>query len=292
MTPIHLSIGGVLVRVEPDSPAPVGLVGERLGSFVVEDGRRDPDVHLVWRDGDPTEIALGELLYYPGAIWRMHRSADHSGYVIVVAYSDDGHVTPKASVLETDPGWSRMRLTERASGPPWSSLLNLGVGELIVRTRVILDGGLVFHAAAVDDSGRGILMVGHSGAGKSTQSLIWQQVPGATVLSDDRIAVRVEPDRVAAYGTPWGGTADIARNGSVALRTILVLEQSPVNEVIRLSPVQAMPLLLVRSFLPYWDGSLMATAAETVERILQRVPVYVFRCRPDESVIEVVRGIL
>lgn len=292
MTRFNLSIGGVRIRVSAEGPFPAGFIGPRLEQFRSEepfDGRAD--VEVSWRNADPSGTALGELIFAPGSVWRLYRSPDGDGLVAVISYAHRGELNADAAVVEADRSWRVCRVTENARVEPWHSLLNLGAGELIVRTRLVLDGGLMFHATAVDDAGRGILMVGHSGAGKSTQSTIWVRA-GATVLSDDRIAVRPCDGVFTAFGSPWGGTADIARNASVPLRTILVLEQAPTNELVPVSPDAAMGLLLARSFLPYWDAELLGCAMDTAARLVDAVPVRILRCRPDDSVIPVVRSIL
>jgi hypothetical protein len=222
----------------------------------------------------------------------MHRSADGRGHTAVINYPNEGRLMPSASVLEIERDWSHVRMTESVRSDGWSSALNLGASELIVRTRVLTKDGIVFHSSAVNDSGKGVLMVGHSGAGKSTQSVIWVEQAGATVLSDDRVAVRIENGQAVAYGTPWGGTAGIAVNASVPLEAMLILQQHPTNELVRMTPTEAMPELLVRAFLPYWDSDLLARALDVVERIVNSVPVHTFRCRADASVIPAVRSIL
>jgi hypothetical protein len=88
---------------------------------------------------------------------------------------------------------------------------------LMLRTTILFTGGLVFHASAVNDNGHGIVFVGHAGAGKSTQRGLWSNRPGVIAMNDDRIAVRVEARGPTCYGTPWGGTADMARNHAAPL---------------------------------------------------------------------------
>lgn len=292
MSTIGLRIAGLNIRVTPLDPPPAGLIGDRLKEFrVFEDMPGEPDVNVEWINGDPSKAELGEPLFYPGAVWRIYRAASGEGTVTVVSYLEDGQLSPSACVLEADPAWTNLRVTEKASQDGWNSLLNLGVGEFIVRTRVVLEQGLVFHSAGVADGDRGFLLAGHSGTGKSTQSLIWQQHTDATVLSDDRVAVRLEDGAAVAYGMPWGGTAGIARNASARLSAVLILEHGPTNELIPLSPLETMPKLLARSFLPYWDPGLLQKAMDTVAGIMERVPVYIFRCLPDASTIPVVRSI-
>ncbi|MBM3495274.1 MAG: hypothetical protein FJX72_13280 [Armatimonadetes bacterium] len=297
MNELHLSIAGIPLRVQSATPMPDGFVGEKLAPFVAA-GLTAPaqtgEVTITWRDADPRSLELGDLVFAPGSVWRMHSSptGPDGGHVAVISYADEGRLTEHAAVLETDPSWTAVTLTELGKPAPWSSMLNLGAGELIVRTRIILEGGLVFHASAIDDSGCGVMMVGHAGAGKSTQASIWSAQPNVVALSDDRVAVRLVGGRATAFGTPWGGTAGIARNHSVPLKAILVLEQAPSNELARLSAEDAVPLLLARCFLPYWNPAMLGAAMDAMINILQAVPTYQFRCLPNDSVVPVVRSLM
>lgn len=293
MNCLKLRIADLSLTIRSEDPFPPTFLSERVRAFLNSDASPDgPDIDVVWRNADPRETALGAPVFRPGTIWNMYRKPTDDGYVIVVAYHEEGRLTSNASVLEVDDEWRSAKLTENASKKPWQSNLSLGVGEFLVRTRVVLEGGLMFHSCAVDDGGRGILMAGHSGAGKSTQALIWLKEPGITVLSDDRNIIRRKGDSLIAYGTPWGGTAEIGNNASAPLHLVLILGQGPDNTLQRLEPAEAVPLLLARSFLPYWDSRLVEKALDTAQAIAQSVPVYQFFCRPDASVIPVVRSVL
>ena len=188
--------------------------------------------------------------------------------------------------------FQRAPLIERRSGVNWQSLLNVGAGELLLRTKILLTDGLVFHASGIDDNGRGIVIVGHSGEGKSTQANFWNQVPGALVINEDRIAVRSSESSAMCYGTPWGGTANITHNHSAPLSVLILLEHAQENDIMRLSPSAAAPLLLARALLPYWDGALMQRAMANLNALLERVPVYLLRCRPEPAVVSLVRSVL
>jgi hypothetical protein len=151
---------------------------------------------------------------------------------------------------------------------------------------------MIFHSSVLEDHGQGIAFVGHSGAGKSTQLEMWADEPGVIVINDDRVAVRMAESGPMCYGTPWGGTADIARNHAAPLSALIVLEQAPENEITRLSPAEAAPLLAPRSFLPYWDPVLMRRAMANLNAILANVPVYRLRNRPGKTTIPLVRSVL
>ena len=293
MNSIALNIAGLGITVESEQPFADGFIGDRIRPFLASVPPAGAHITLRWLDQEPCGMSLGEEVFAPGSVWRMYRPAHGGdGWTAVISYSDDGRLTSTAAVLEVDSGWSSARLTEASQPAPWSSLLNLGAGELLVRTRIILESGLVFHASAIDDSGSGVLMVGHAGAGKSTQATIWSAQEGVVALSDDRVGVRLHDGTAVAYGTPWGGTAGIAKNHSVPLKAILVLEQAPENALVRLSVEDAAPLLLARCFLPFWSESLTETAMDVLIHLLEKTPVYQFRCVPNESVVPVVRAVL
>jgi hypothetical protein len=121
---------------------------------------------------------------------------------------------------------------------------------------------------------------------------LWSQEPGVIAMNDDRIAVRVEAGGARCYGTPWGGTADIARNHQAPLSALILLEQASENDIQPLSPSASAPLLLAGAFLPYWDRALMQRAMANLNALLSRVPVYRLRCRPEPEVISLMRSVL
>ena len=59
-------------------------------------------------------------------------------------------------------------------------------GALLARGR----GAEIHGCGLIDAHGNGLLFAGRSGAGKTTMARLWQDVPGTTILSDDRIILR------------------------------------------------------------------------------------------------------
>ena len=71
--------------------------------------------------------------------------------------------------------------------------LEYPLDELLWIHRLSMGEGVEVHGCGViAPDGRGLLLTGHSGAGKSTSSRLWSQHDGARVLSDDRIILRRE----------------------------------------------------------------------------------------------------
>lgn len=279
-----ISIASILIEVESErGPEELGIA-PRFGPFLCAPAEGPAvTLRLRWEPVPRPPEPEGPVTYDPGSIWRLHRH--HAGVDVVIAYPAMPH-----SLLRMDGGWSEGVLYERPGGPGWQSVLRTGATELLVRVGILRAGGLVLHAAGLDDGGCGIVLVGHAGAGKSTQAALWGREPGVIALSDDRIAIRSVADSAWCYGTPWGGTADIARNRSARLRALVLLEQAPANELQRIEGHEAAPLLLARAFLPYWDSALMEWAADNLGAILSRIPVFRLRCRPEPDVIPLLRA--
>jgi len=291
MHQISIAVAGLELQVSSPISAEELGIEDRLGKFMSPLRNPLDRVSLKWEDGDGSTPTEGELVFNPGPVWRVYRDGETSHAHF--SYRRDGGCAPLCGVLQANATWDDFVLREQRFPSGWCSLLSLGAGELVFRTRLSASDGLMFHASGLDDNGRGVVFTGHSGAGKSTQLGLWRDESGIVEMSDDRMAVRVNSTHGArCYGTPWGGSSDIRNNHSAPLHAIVILGQGPENRIERIPAPAAAPLLLARCFVPYWDRSLLAKALQNLDRIVRRVPVYQLVCRPDKSVIPVVRSVL
>jgi hypothetical protein len=290
LSSLPITIARITITLTSPLAAPQMGIEDRLGAFFGEPEQPLRRVALRWQESAQAPVPLGELIYDPGSIWTMYRGGGR--YYAALHYPGADGSAQTQGVLCANPSWDELSLTEHRHGQGWQSLLALGAGELILRTTILFTGGLVLHASGLDDNGKGIVFIGHSGAGKSTQAELWCREAGVTAMNDDRVAVRLERDSPRCYGTPWGGTAEIARNHAAPLAALIVLEQAAENSMELLAPAAAAPLILARAFLPYWDRDLMYLALTNLGEILSRVPVYRLRCRPERQVVDLVRSVL
>ncbi len=148
--------------------------------------------------------------------------------------------------------------------------------------------GLMLHASAVVVDNEAYLFSAPSGTGKSTHTSLWLEYFGekAYILNDDKPAIRLFPDGVYAYGTPFSGKYDISVNAKVPLRGIAFIERSETNYVERQTKKQALYSILNQTARPE-DVSLYTLLLSTVGELLERVNVFTLHCNISREAVSV-----
>ena len=165
--------------------------------------------------------------------------------------------------------------------------LEYPLDELLWIHRLSMGDGVEVHGCGViTPDGRGLLLTGHSGAGKSTSARLWSQRDGARLLSDDRIILRREKGRVWMYGTPWHGDAGIAESERWPLDGIFVLAQAPSNALRPLGSLEASAELYARSFVPHHSAEAVTFILDFFSKVTGQVPCFEFSFVPDLTAVE------
>lgn len=146
--------------------------------------------------------------------------------------------------------------------------------------------GLVAHAAAALVPGGGVVLCpGVSGDGKSTIARALGE-GGATVLSDDRVALIRDPEcGVRAWGTPWYSSAHRARGDGGPLSAVVFLDRGGAIPQLRSVPRADALRRLMRSLaLPVWSPALLDFALELTTAVLAAGDVVSLAWTPDDGV--------
>jgi hypothetical protein len=160
--------------------------------------------------------------------------------------------------------------------------------EVVYLARLARGRGVLVHACGLLWHGHGILLLGTSGAGKSTSARLWAQKSGVTVLSDDRIVIRREAERYRIFGTPWHGDAGYESPGSAPLDAVFILEQAPRNRIVDLTSASAVAQMMVRAFPAMWDHGGLEFAVRFLSEMTERLPVRRLQFLPEMSAVECV----
>lgn len=156
--------------------------------------------------------------------------------------------------------------------------------------RLIQNGGVVLHGSAIAYRGQGVVFTADSGTGKSTHTGLWKQrfQNDVTVINDDKPALRFYEEKAVVFGTPWSGKTDINANLSAPLAAIVVLEQAPHNAIRPLTTKEAIFHLSNQINRPYYDRDSGIKTLDTIEKLIQTVPIYLLQCTISQEAVSLV----
>jgi hypothetical protein len=164
--------------------------------------------------------------------------------------------------------------------------------DQIILARILADRQSFYvHAAGMILHGKGVLFVGHSGAGKSTTVTMLKD--DGEILCDDRVIIRHWPEGFRIHGTWSHGDVPEVSNSSAELHAIFFIEQSTKNcvepiddrkEINRMLPFYIVKPLVTAD---WWEKSL-----DLVAQISREVPVYRLKLDTSGKVKEVLKEFL
>jgi MoaA/NifB/PqqE/SkfB family radical SAM enzyme len=270
----HFRIAGVTIRVDSDLPFTEKTFDAKFKKF--EAAGPSEEMISLRHHFSLTELNIddpGEEVYRraPWAIYRKDRSWIYLG-ITNHRRDKDFHC---AAVFNE--GHTRGRIynpSEALFRQGNLHALTMFPSDQILLARALADRQACFiHAAGVVIGGKGLLLVGHSDAGKTTAARMLRKQ--GEVLCDDRIIVRRGPDGLRIYGT-WshGDLADVSA-GSAPLSAILFLEKAHANRLIPvkkgIETARLLALHVVKGLVTadWWEKVLAL-----IENMAREVPAY------------------
>lgn len=157
-----------------------------------------------------------------------------------------------------------------------------------IATSLLPMGVLLMHGSVIAVDGQAYMFTALSGTGKSTHVRLWRQHFGsrAVMVNDDKPLLRIQPDGVTVYGTPWDGKHHLSTNIHVPLRAIVDLRRGEQNEIHPISLQEAFPILLQQSFRP--DNPTQAIQAlQLLSLLANQVSLFTLHCNmePEAAII-------
>lgn len=151
---------------------------------------------------------------------------------------------------------------------------------------------LLLHSSLVEWKHKGILFLGPSGIGKTTQAELWSEYRGAQIINGDAVVVQETPDAFLGWGTPWHGSSPYCENTSVPVEALVILKQARENTIRELTGFEKVTAVSNNIFYPRWLEGGMELCLETLDHLLCRVPVYELSCRPDEEAVRLTEQVV
>jgi hypothetical protein len=288
---LQLAIGDVRALITSRDPALTLTVPSAVARFIGDSDQYHPDIHIhaQWRTSE--RPARGRELFDSGGLWRLHDEGARLTWSFTSAKF--GAIPYKVAVMERDFSAGEVFLHRPyfdAATPIYP--LEYPLDELLVTNWLSQGRGIEIHGCAVRDAdGAGYLFTGHSGAGKTTIARLWMDLPGVTVLSDDRIILRKSGSQIMMYGTPWHGDEPLASPTSVPLTRGFVLHHAARNELANLKGATAVAELLARSFPPFSSGPGLDYSLAFLNDATQSAPFAALGFIPDTRLPDFVRSL-
>jgi len=145
---------------------------------------------------------------------------------------------------------------------------------------------LLVHGSTVAVDGKAYLFTAKCGTGKSTHTRLWREAfpDRAVMVNDDKPFVLLKPQPVMVCGSPWSGKHGLDTNVTVPLQGICILERGPENRIRRISPEDALPMLLHQSYCPPEKDRECECLAD---KLAHSVPLWKMECTKDLRAAEI-----
>lgn len=273
----------------------------KIADEIVEIETLYPDTHEMLKDyKDPLQLPLKE-----GRAQNDSDSVDYSGKII--------HIVTCAEDIEKEQAMSdeEMRFEGHEEIQyPKGYLETLAVYRKLC-AQMASRGVILMHGSVIAVDGEGYLFTAASGTGKSTHVRLWRKLFGerAVMVNDDKPLVRVktlsnsplkeedaelrtdsknaaDSKRVIVYGTPWDGKHRLSTNISVPLKAICILERGAENEIHKITPQEAFPMLIQQSHRPE-DPAAFIASMQLLGEVAKNTGLYRLHCNMEEEAAKV-----
>ncbi|MBV9181577.1 MAG: hypothetical protein JO356_09700, partial [Acidobacteria bacterium] len=175
-------------------------VGHALEDFSVCCGDADIQIAVVW--ADDLEPPQAVPWFDSGGVWSLFQ--EQKEFVFSFSSAALG-LGPYKRLRAADTFHSAELTLNRALLGKHLPVrpLEYPADELLITNHLAFQGvGAEVHGCGLmDEEIGGQLFLGHSGAGKSTTTRLWNRSRKVTVLSDDRVILRLEGGDVWMHGT-------------------------------------------------------------------------------------------
>jgi hypothetical protein len=215
------------------------------------------------------DLALGDLPQRPEALTLAGPRASYTG----------GRA---AGQIDLEAGRSALLVAPEQAVEAVEQLLRVACAML-----AFAEGGLLVHGAAIASGPRGYLLLGPSGAGKTTAA---RNSPGRRVLNDDLGLLWPTARGWRLFATPFSNPSQVAPQGPDAaeLAGLFHLVQAPQAALKPMSLARAVAALAARAPLVGADRAKAAELLSRARKMCAIVPSAELQLRPDPSFWELI----
>lgn len=162
----------------------------------------------------------------------------------------------------------------------------------IFHTHAVRNHMIQVHSSLIEYKNSGIMFLGPSGIGKTTQAELWHQYLDALIINGDMVFMEDKGDEFIGWGTPWHGSSPYCENTSVPVKALIVLKQGQENRIRKLEGFEKVSEVSNNIIYPMWIEDGMDLCLKTLDHLLTHVPVYELVNKADEDSVLMVKQVV
>ena len=150
----------------------------------------------------------------------------------------------------------------------------------------------ILHASYVIYNRKAILFTAPSGTGKTTQAKYWEAERGAEIVNGDRVLITRRDGQFYANGIYVCGTSGISKNVTAPIEAVVLLEQGEANELNAIPSRKLFLRIMCECSYDLANVSQYEKVTELVSDMINKLPVFCYRCKKDPDSVEALERIL
>jgi len=279
-----LQIADIVCRIQSVDPALEIEMDAPTQRFLVK--KAEPHVTIDVRLDDLSELKTrGKPIFDSNGVWKLYDEDD--SFLFHLRSKAIGPAPYKISRVKKDfsSGEVVFHSPYLDSSKPLYPL-EYPLDELLFINFLSLGRGVEVHALGlVDSKGTGHLFLGQSTAGKTTMARLWEDDPGVTILSDDRIILRKMDNQIWMYGTPWHGEAGFAAPTRAPLNKVYFLRKGAENQIFPLKEAESITRFFSCCFPLFYNRDAVDFTLRFFDEVAKSVPCYELGFLPDKTTV-------
>lgn len=172
-------------------------------------------------------------------------------------------------------------------------LLERSAVHALLAEKIVEHDVLLMHGSALCMDGQAYIFTAKSGTGKSTHTRLWREVFGQRVwmINDDKPMLRIRPDGITVWGTPWNGKHHLSRNTYAPLKAVVLIRRGKENHIEPLDRADAFPVIMAQAYNTK-DPALAAKILKLEMQLLNSADFYTLYCNQEpEAACTAYKGI-
>lgn len=183
--------------------------------------------------------------------------------------------------------------------PDWQQVKILPINEydrlqtLIIQSfyvHAIRNRAIQIHSSLIKYQDIGIMFLGPSGIGKTTQAELWNKYLDALIINGDMVYVQENKGYFLGWGTPWHGSSSYCENTNAVIKALIVLKQGNVNRIRKLSGYEILKEVGQNIIYPLWLENGVELCLDILDLLLTNIPVYELTNKADLESVELAKN--